>query len=243
MAIATTPAAPSAQRSFPIAGEYDVKLCVNGDDATRSRPSTVRNRPPVASFTFSPANPVAGEPVALTSTSADPDGPLVSQDWSVGGSGATATSTWAAPGIYPVSLRVTDSNGAVGETTRMIGVAARPLELMSPFPVVRLAGRLTRTGVRVTSLDVQAPPGARVQLRCRGRGCPYRRAVGRAAGRVSFRRVRRPFRAGTVFEVSVTKPGTIGKYTRFRIRRGRTPARVDRCLRPGVARPVTCPSS
>jgi hypothetical protein len=41
--------------------------------------------------------------------------------------------------------------------------------------------------------------------------------------------------------ISVTRPGFIGKHTLIRIRRGKPPVRVDRCLYPGTKRPTACP--
>ena len=133
-------------------------------------------------------------------------------------------------------------NGAGAAATRWIPVHHKPLRLLSPFPVVRLVGQVTAKGTEVGLLTVQAPRGARVSVRCHGSKCPYRRAGARSRGVVKFRRLQRLLPAGTVLELSVTKRGTIGKYTRFRIRRGHTPARVDRCLKAGAKRPVACPS-
>jgi hypothetical protein len=42
-------------------------------------------------------------------------------------------------------------------------------------------------------------------------------------------------------ELFVRQRGKVGKYTRFTIRGGKPPARVDRCLMPGTRRPVRCP--
>ena len=52
---------------------------------------------------------------------------------------------------------------------------------------------------------------------------------------------RRILRPGSVVQVWVTRPGEIGKYTRLRIRSGKRPVRVDRCLMPGSRRPARCP--
>jgi hypothetical protein len=52
----------------------------------------------------------------------------------------------------------------------------------------------------------------------------------------------RLLRAGATLRVLVSSPGSVGKYTRFRIRRGRVPARRDRCLPPGGTIPIRCPS-
>ena len=114
---------------------------------------------------------------------------------------------------------------------------ARP-RLLRPFPIVRIAGRLTRTGARIRVLSVRAPRGARVLALCSGRGCPRRassaivRARSTRTGRVRFGRLQRSLRAGARIQVFVTSPTRIGKYTRFTIRRGLAPKRLDACLAP-----------
>lgn len=118
---------------------------------------------------------------------------------------------------------------------------AQSLDFLSPFPVVRLRGQVTGRGARIELLAIQAPQGARIEVTCRGRSCPARRAVA-AAGRRSVRipRFQRPLTAGAVLEIRVTKPGTIGKYTRFSIRKGKSPLRRDMCVRPGRRAPIRC---
>jgi hypothetical protein len=122
---------------------------------------------------------------------------------------------------------------------------AKPLQLLRPFPVVRLAGRLTSRGGRIRVLSVRAPANTAIFVRCRRRGCTGRsvkrgRGINRA---VRFRRFERPLRAGTILEVIVRRQDTIGKFTLFRIRRRRLPKRVDLCLRPGGIRGVPCPDA
>jgi hypothetical protein len=83
-------------------------------------------------------------------------------------------------------------------------------------------------------MTVTAPAGAHVGVRCKGGNCPFKHKRFTSKGkRVTLRKLSRNFGAGTVIEVRVTKPETIGKFTRVRIRAGRRPARLDRCLRPG----------
>jgi hypothetical protein len=53
----------------------------------------------------------------------------------------------------------------------------------------------------------------------------------------------RRLRAGVSLEILVTKGGQIGKYTRFTIRHGRPPERVDMCLTSAGSKPLVCPSS
>jgi hypothetical protein len=89
---------------------------------------------------------------------------------------------------------------------------------------------------------VTAPKGARVGVRCKGGDCPYKRKrVIAKGGRITLRAMQRAFDAGSVIEIRVTKPETIGNYTRLRIRAGDRPARLDRCLPPGKPnKPMSC---
>lgn len=119
----------------------------------------------------------------------------------------------------------------------------QPLQLMSPFPVVRIVGRLSPRGARIRLLSVRAPATATIIVRCFRRRC-RRSSLTEARGfsrAVRFRRFERRFVSGTIIEVAIGRPGAIGKYTRFRIRRGRRPARMDACLRPGDTRGTPCP--
>ena len=133
--------------------------------------------------------------------------------------------------------------------------ARAPARMLAPFPTVRIRGTFDSTGARIELLSVHAPLGARVIVRCIGRRCPvlgsaraHRSAasvaevVARRSGLIRFSRLQRRLLAGTVIEVRVMRAGEIGKYTRFRIRGGKPPARIDRCVHPGSTRPMACPS-
>ena len=116
--------------------------------------------------------------------------------------------------------------------------------LLSPFPIVRLAGIVTHVGTRIRLLEVRAPKGAQALVRCRGRGCPVKRAeklIGRAP--VRFAAFERLMPAQVVLEVLVRKGDRIGKYTRFKLRRNRRPQRTDGCLWPGTTRMARCPEA
>ena len=211
---------------------------------------------PNASFSFSPEDPRAGQQVRFESSSCDPDGRLVSQAWDLDGDGdyddaegPVVTQSFPGAGARIVGLRVTARGGARHTARRTVVVDTeyalpRPdsERLMSPFPVVRLAGRLTGNGARVRVLQVRAPLCSLVQVSCRGRGCPAKRASAYAGRkRVRFRRFERRLRAGTVLTVRVRKNALIGKFTQFRIRKNREPKRRDLCLRPGRGAGSACP--
>ena len=96
----------------------------------------VRNRPPTATFTAVPGAPVVREQLVFSSTAADPDGPIVKQEWDLDGDGAFddahrrdgAARVRPRSGTHPVALRVTDRDGAAGLSDgQSIIVSPRPL--------------------------------------------------------------------------------------------------------------------
>jgi hypothetical protein len=215
--------------------------------------------PPSASFTWFPRAPRTGEPVSLVSSSTDPLSPIVGFAWAFSSSGPLAPgnpvliTAFANPGAHVVRLSVTDAEGRSSIATQTISVTGPPRTLMQPFPIVRIAGSLTSGGAKVKLLTVQAPVAARVTIRCRGRGCrtasETRTASASSTSKqkpgavlLSFHRFERSYRAGTVLTILVAKPGQIGKYTSFAIRRHRLPVRTDSCLAANST-PVACTSS
>ena len=231
---------PLAARSFATAGDYSVGHCVNGDAARQKQFVHVRNRPPRAYFAYSGSGTIT-----LSSTASDLDGPIVAYAWDLDGDGAfddgngSGAMVSFAPGLHRVGLRVVDRDGATASVYRPILIGA---DVLRPFPVVRIRLEILVKGARLKLLGVRAAPGVRVTVRCHGRGCPWkRRSIVSTDGGVRFRRLQRRLPAGTVIEVFAARPGTVGKYTRFRIRRGRAPARVDSCFVAGASRPSACP--
>jgi plastocyanin len=243
----------TAQRAFATPGRYLVSLRASGPGgtATQSQWVFVGNRPPVASFTFTPGAPVAGDAVNFAAAASDPDGSITSIGWDLNGdgifsdaSGPVASAAFPAPGAYRVGIAVTDSNGATTTAFQGVAVAPRPPTLLQPFPIVRLTTRSTRRGAQVLRLGVQAPPGSRVAIHCQGRSCGARdqvRLIRTSSQRLRFPALQRRMRAGVVLEIRITAPGKIGKYTRFRLRRAKPPSRIDGCLAPGQATPTPCP--
>jgi hypothetical protein len=149
----------------------------------------------------------------------------------------------APPALTPPLI----GGGVAAAVTAKAPEAAR-LTLMAPFPVVRIAGVVNRTGARLQLLRVQQlPAGAQVQVRCSGHGCPARASrrvsvLGRLGVEpLTFRGFERSLGAGAVLQVFISKAGEIGKYTRFKIRRGRLPERTDSCLDPTGTKPEACP--
>jgi hypothetical protein len=212
--------------------------------------------PPSASFKWFPSVPQTGQAVSLVSTSTDAAGPISAFAWALTsngplqGGGAVVITHFFTPGDHVVHLRVTNVYGLTSLASETIKVVTPRAFLMRPFPVVRIAGIETASGVRLLRLKVQQlPAGARITARCKGRGCPLRsvRRVAvsnkRGVAPVEFRRFERSLRFGLTLEILISKPGEIGKYTRFSIHRGKLPERVDMCLGEAGVKPQVCPSS
>jgi PKD repeat protein len=215
-----------------------------------------------ASFVFSPVLPIIGETVTFTSTSTSrgTNNPVEKLEWDLDNNGtfddrvgSPVRRAFAVPGTYKISLRASGKHKGTDVVSQIVSVLPKSAQLIKPFPVVRLVGRVTDKGVRVRRLTVNAPTDARVLVTCRRKGhsCSRRRLSRTDATRGQVRAAKviqisrfegRLLRFGTKLRVYVTKPPLIGKYTRFKIRRTGPPHRIDRCLIPDREKPVRCPA-
>ena len=238
-----------------LAGNVGVSAPVTFTVTTPPPPPTPP--PPTASFTWFPTAPKTGEDVALLSSSTDMVSPITGWAWALLKPGVFAagkpllTTSFSTPGIHTVQLQVTAANGLSSTATESIYVSSAPLVLMQPFPIVRIAGSETYSGVNLRLLSAQAPAGSHITVTCKGHGCPAKSVskvatVGKRKGSVAtveFSRFERSLPAGVVLEIRIFKAGQIGKFTRFTVRRDKLPERADSCLGPTGAKPIVCPSS
>ena len=150
----------------------------------------------------------------------------------------------ASAGAQPQAVTTGDTINTGGGATGLPlagGGAAVPL-LMRPFPIVRIGGRFTPRATTFTRFAVRAPAAARIRVRCTGSGCPFaKRSL--KGGPVRLGALQRAFRPRVSFELRITAPDVIGKYTRITVRSGRSPARIDSCLFPGRREPASCPAA
>jgi hypothetical protein len=215
-------------------------------------PTPTVNNPPVARFAFSPRSPQVGDSVEFVSSSIDPEGNLRSQTWDLDGDGQfddghgdEVVYTFPSSGPKTVRLRVEDAGGKSNVEERTLTVTPRPKAkagFISPSPVISLNATILSSGASVRVLRVSAPKGSLATVRCKGKGCPVkqRRKRVKKAGTVRFKTYQRFLRAGTKLEIFVTRRGTIGSYTSYKIRAGKFPVRVRRCTPPGRLKAVRC---
>jgi hypothetical protein len=216
------------------------------------------SQPPTAAFTWFPGAPAVGQSVVLVSSSTDLSSPITGFAWDLlgtgpfGPGGPVISTSFSSAGDHTVRLQVVDARGAASTVSKTIPVSAQPLQLMQPFPIVRIAGVKTSFGVRLSVLSVQSPVGARVTVTCKGRACsklkPQSRvAIASAHTHVSsvvlaFKGFERSYRAGVTLQIRVFAAGEIGKYTSFTIHRRALPTREDLCVSALDPHPIPCPA-
>jgi hypothetical protein len=151
------------------------------------------------------------------------------------------------PVAAPVPVRTPSAPPAAPVTQQpqpRQGAAPRPaarLQILRPFPVIRIKGRLTERGARITLLTVRTPRGSQIAAACQGLSCPVP-TLARVAALSRLRTFERELLAGTRLSFTVTRPGAIGKWTEILIRKGAPPRRRDGCLNSDTMRHRRCPS-
>jgi hypothetical protein len=142
-----------------------------------------------------------------------------------------------ANGQHVLEVRARDAVGNVDPTPARRGWSVGTVtvdppkdEESLPLAPARLSAKWRVKGRRTTVRRLRLGglvAGARVELRCKGKGCPVkRRAAKAAAGRVDLRRLlkRKPLRAGQRLTVTVTAPGHLPRTITLKVRKGKKPA-------------------
>ncbi|MBM4249620.1 MAG: PKD domain-containing protein [Euryarchaeota archaeon] len=159
---------PRASHAYGRPGNFTASVTVQdslGWKGSTSLVVSVRNRPPNAAFSHSPARPTVLTPVQFESLSGDPDGVVTRWLWDLGDGNRSADPAprhlYLRKGDYTVTLSVQDDLGAQG--------AAEPLRLsvenIPPVARISPASATVRAGAAVTldglsTLDPDDAPSA-----------------------------------------------------------------------------------
>ena len=119
-------------RTFALPGTYPLGLSVTdsrGLSAVAPARSIRIHSRPTAAFSVTPAAPVVGQQVVLTSESSDPDGPIDDEDWDLDGdgrfddaSGTRVRGAFTTAGPHTVGLRVRDEDEVAARVSKVINV-------------------------------------------------------------------------------------------------------------------------
>jgi PKD domain-containing protein len=243
-------AGPAATTSFPTPGPKTVAIKATdtaGGEATTSV-TVVVNAPPQASFTVAPSKPAEGKEVTFASTSGDPDGPLVKQEWDLNNdgkfekTGAVTSTTKLKKGPRKIALRVTDSKGAQATSTQVITVKAPVLR--NPQDVGSTLSYLRHSwGVAVVGFTIKTPAQTSVAVSCKGHGCPhgtFHKRTRKKAATLVFSKLTGNLRAGAKVNIVFTRTGRITGWDVYTVGRGKTSLR-EGCKPSGAKKQKRCP--
>jgi len=203
-----------------------------------------------------PPNGIASLPIGMAAATSDRLS-AASIAWNFGdggtGSGGAVQHAFGAPGAFNVTVTAAD---AVGNATTQVA----PVLVAAPPPPPRIDsavsvkwGRQGRFVYLVAMRVVRPPQGTKVQLRCKGRKCPFKKKTYTRFRKGSIRVAKelkpakvikkesRKFRRGQRVQLRITADGFIGKVVNYKIPKKGTPTGKPRCLPIGASTPrKTC---
>ena len=131
-----TTSVPVTNHTYTTFGNYTVTLKVTDNSGlTGEAASTIHvSQHPIASFTFTPTDPLVHEIVTFDASASTPDGgTIISYTWNFGDGNTTTVSdpiithAYSTYGTYTVTLNVTDSEGKWDITSKQITVEGLPI--------------------------------------------------------------------------------------------------------------------
>ena len=182
-----------ATHAYSAEGTYNVCLTVTDDKGATDKkcttaeitkpkppPTPTGKQPPVAKFTFSPAQPEPGVAVNFDAReSYDPDGGnIILYEWDFGdGSaknyGAIVTHIFMTAGIYQVTLTVTDDDNQTSSTTQQVcvGMPCPTVQEIKLSPGEPEPGRVETKGLAKTQYTIEVLEGTKLlMVRLQGHG-------------------------------------------------------------------------
>lgn len=152
---------------FPQDGAYTVKLTAFDDSGlndTLTKTITVKNRPPLARFSWLPEAPLSGQSVQFRDGSTDSDGRIVSWMWDFGDGARSEEQNpahaFARKGGSKVTLTVRDDDGAASTYESLVDVRNR-----APVAAFSISPDPPAEGQPAHFSDLSADPDGRITER------------------------------------------------------------------------------
>ncbi|MEF8867572.1 MAG: LamG-like jellyroll fold domain-containing protein [Haloarculaceae archaeon] len=121
----------SATRGFAADPDVPATVGIGAISGAGTGATVVGNTDPIAGFIFSPGDPVTGTNISFRNDTEDLDGVITTYEWSFelpgGGNatrvGRTTNFSYDTPGVYTVTLEVTDDEGETDSVRRRVPVS------------------------------------------------------------------------------------------------------------------------
>ncbi len=100
------------------------------------------------------------------------------------------------------------------------------------LPLVSVQGTVAPSGtVKVSKMAIRAQRGSIVNVTCVGKHCPFK-VLNRTMLNTTMRlaKLEGKLRPPMVLELRIARPGQLGKFVGYKVRRHKAPARTDACL-------------
>jgi hypothetical protein len=135
-----------------------------------------------------------------------------------------------------------DGDGAIDGFDPGCGSGTDDNETDSPYsgiqivtvalPLVTIQGTVDRKGVvHVSRLQLRAKPGTAINITCTGAHCPFKTSNRRMITKtLRLTVLERKLKPTMTIQMRLQKPGQLGKYVSYKVRRRKAPIRVDACL-------------
>jgi hypothetical protein len=111
-----------------------------------------------------------------------------------------------------------------------------------PLPLVTLQGTVSAKGVvKVKKLEIRAQRGSTVRVSCKGKKCPFSSFTRvMITSTLRLKKVERKLKPKLTLTLKIGRPGNLGKYVRYAVKRNAAPVRFDSCLDPTTGKVRGC---
>lgn len=111
-----------------------------------------------------------------------------------------------------------------------------------PLPVVTIQGTVSAKGVvKVSTFQIRAIRGSNVNIRCKGKGCPFKSADRTMiSSKLRLKQFQTKLKPNLTIKLRIGLPDDLGKYLSYKVRKKKAPVRNDQCIAASSGNIVPC---